>query len=160
DYLVEMTENSLRNLGVERLDLQQLHVWNDAWLEQGDWREAVARLRTEGKIRYFGVSLNDHQPDSGLRLGGNGLGEPVQVIYNLFDQTPRDRLFPLCREKNVGVIARVPLDEGGLSGALTPETQFAKGDWRVHYFKGDRLRETCHHAAQFSYLQRGPIKNL
>lgn len=160
DYLIEMTETALRNLGVDRLDLQQLHVWDEAWLEQGDWREAVARLKRDGKIRYFGVSLNDHQPDSGLQLAASGLVDSVQVIYNLFDQTPRERLFPLCREQQVAVIVRVPLDEGGLSGALTPETKFVKGDWRSLYFKGDRLRETCERAAGFSFLIRPPFPGL
>ncbi|MCE9624371.1 MAG: aldo/keto reductase [Deltaproteobacteria bacterium] len=160
DYLIEMTETSLKNLETDCVDLQQLHVWDDAWLEQGDWQEAVAKLKAQGKIRFFGVSLNDHQPDSGLRLVESGLVDSVQVIYNLFDQTPRERLLPLCREKQVGVIVRVPLDEGGLSGTLTPETRFGKGDWRVHYFKGDRLKETCERAKGFSFLVRPPIQSI
>jgi len=159
-YLIEMTETSLRNLGRDCLDLQQLHVWDGAWLQTGDWREAVAKLKRDGKIRYFGVSLNDHQADSGLELAASGLVDSIQVIYNLFDQRARERLFPLCRENRVSVIVRVPLDEGGLSGTLTAETQFQKGDWRAAYFKGDRLRETCEHAAAFDFLLRPPFTSL
>jgi aryl-alcohol dehydrogenase-like predicted oxidoreductase len=160
DYLIQMTESSLENLDVDYLDLQQLHVWNDSWLEQGDWLNAIEKLKAQGKIRYFGISLNDHQPNSGLRLVASGLVDSIQVIYNLFDQTPREKLFPLCREKNVAVIVRVPLDEGGLSGKLDPTTRFAKGDWRAHYFKGRRLQETCEHAEKFNFLIRREIKTL
>lgn len=159
-HLIEVTEYSLKNLGTECLDLQQLHVWEDAWLTQGDWLEAVRLLKAQGKIRRFGVSLNDHQPENGLKLVASGLIDSVQVIYNLFDQRARERLFPLCWEKGVAVIVRVPLDEGGLSGALTPQTRFPKGDWRTHYFKGDRLRETCERAAAFEFLRRPPFQSL
>ncbi len=160
DYLIEKTEASLKNLGVERLDLQQLHVWNPEWLEQGDWQKAVSDLKAAGKIRHFGVSLNDHQADSGLSLVESGLVDSIQVIYNLFDQSARERLFPLCREKNVGVIVRVPLDEGGLSGKLRLDTEFPKSDWRHFYFKEGRLAETIERAERFSFLVRGEIQNL
>jgi len=161
DYLTRMTELSLKNLGTEVLDLQQLHVWRPEWLDQGDWLEAVDRLKSQGKIHYFGVSLNDHDPDSGLELVKSGLVDTIQVIFNLFDQNPRKKLFPLCEENNVGVIVRVPLDEGGLSGKLTPGTEFIKGDWRAkYYFKGDRLRETWERAQKFSFLVQGEIKSL
>jgi len=159
-YLTEMTEQSLKNLGCECLDLQQLHVWDDQWLEQGDWREAVDKLKSQGKIRHFGVSLNDHQAENGLKLVQSGLVDSVQVIFNLFDQRPREKLFPLCKEKDVGVIVRVPLDEGGLSGSLTADTKFEKGDWRVHYFKGDKLNQTVEHAEGFRFLQREDLPNL
>ncbi len=160
DYLIQMTESSLKNLKTECIDLQQLHVWNDSWLEQGDWIDAVEKLKNQGKIKHFGISLNDHQPDSGLRVVASGLIDSIQVIYNLFDQTPSERLFPLCQRNQVGVIVRVPLDEGGLSGTLTPQTEFVKGDWRREYFKGDKLRETCEHAEQFRFLIRPPFNSL
>jgi len=160
DYLIQSTEASLKNLGVERLDLQQLHVWNEEWLGQGDWQEAVAGLKAQGKIRHFGVSLNDHQADSGLSLVESGLVDSIQVIYNLFDQSARERLFPLCREKNVAVLARVPLDEGGLSGKLELGNPFPKKDWRHFYFKEGRLAETIERAAQFAFLVRGEIRSL
>ena len=97
----------------------------------------------EGKIRFFGVSINDHQPDNALRLIESGAVDTVQVIYNVFDQSPEDELFPACREHGVGVIARVPLDEGGLTGTIGPDTEFPEGDFRAHYFGGDRKREVA-----------------
>jgi aryl-alcohol dehydrogenase-like predicted oxidoreductase len=141
DYVVACTEESLKNLGLETIDLQQLHVWTDEFLGAGDWVAAVDKLRRQGKIRHFGISLGEHTPENGLRAVESGLVETVQVIYNIFDQGPEDRLFPLCRERNVGVLARVPFDEGGLTGKVTPDTTFPKDDFRNFYFKGDRKRE-------------------
>lgn len=139
-HVMECAEQSLRNLGLDAIDLLQLHVWSDEWVGRGDWLEAVEKLKAQGKIRYFGVSINDHEPANALRLIEAGLADTVQVIYNIFDQSPEDRLFPACQRHNVGVIVRVPLDEGGLTGRITPETTFPEGDWRNDYFKGDRKR--------------------
>jgi aryl-alcohol dehydrogenase-like predicted oxidoreductase len=141
DHIKACAELSLANLGLERIDLLQLHVWSDEWVDQGDWREAVDELRAAGKIGFFGVSINDHQPSNGVRLVQSGAADTVQVIYNVFDQSPEDELFPACREHDVGVIARVPLDEGGLTGRIGPDTEFAEGDFRESYFRGDRKRE-------------------
>jgi aryl-alcohol dehydrogenase-like predicted oxidoreductase len=141
EHLRDCAESSLRNLGLDTIDLLQLHVWNDSWADQGDWREAVEGLRSAGSIRFFGVSINDHQPANSLWLIASGAADTVQVIYNVFDQSPEDELFPACREHGVGVIARVPLDEGGLTGTLRPDTEFAEDDHRSHYFRGDRPRE-------------------
>ena len=140
-HVRECAEQSLRNLGLEAIDLLQLHVWNDDWTDRGDWREAVEELRSSGKIRFFGISINDHQPANSLKLIATGMVDTVQVIYNVFDQSPEDELFPACRERNVGVIARVPLDEGGLTATVRPESEFADDDHRSHYFRGDRPRE-------------------
>jgi aryl-alcohol dehydrogenase-like predicted oxidoreductase len=136
-------ETSLANLGLERIDLLQLHVWSDEWTDQGDWRETVEELRSSGAIGHFGVSINDHQPSNALRLIESGGADTVQVIYNVFDQSPEDELFPACREHGVGVIARVPLDEGGLTGTIGPDTEFPDGDFRSSYFRGDRRREVA-----------------
>ena len=141
DYVRECTERSLQNLGVEALDVQQFHVWQDGWLGEGDWQEAVEGLKKEGKIRHFGVSINDHQPANAVGLIETGLVDTVQVIYNVFDQSPEDELLPACQEHGVGVIVRVPFDEGALTGNVTPETQFDEGDFRNHYFRDDRKRE-------------------
>jgi aryl-alcohol dehydrogenase-like predicted oxidoreductase len=141
DYVRACAERSLDNLGLDRIDLLQLHVWSDEWVDRGDWREAVEDLRAQGRIRFFGASLNDHQPANGLRLVESGAVDTVQVIYNVFDQSPEDELFPACREHDVGVIARVPFDEGGLTGTIGPDTEFPEGDFRAHYFGGDRRRE-------------------
>jgi aryl-alcohol dehydrogenase-like predicted oxidoreductase len=141
DYVRECAERSLANLGLERIDVLQLHVWSDEWADQGSWREAADELRATGAVRAFGVSINDHQPANSLRLIETGAVDTVQVIYNVFDQSPEDELFPACREHGVGVIARVPLDEGGLTGRIGPDTQFPEGDFRDSYFRGDRKRE-------------------
>ena len=141
DYVRECTERSLENLGVEALDIQQFHVWQDEWLGEGDWQEAVEDLKREGKIRHFGVSINDHQPANAIKLIESGLVDTVQVIYNVFDQSPEDELLPACLEHGVGVIVRVPFDEGALTGAITPETKFDEGDFRNDYFRDDRKRQ-------------------
>ncbi len=141
DYVTASAEESLGNLGLEAIDLLQLHVWHDAFAGQGDWLDAVEKLRRQGKIRFFGVSLGEHAPENGLALLETGVVDAVQVIYNIFDQSPEDRLFPACERLNVGVLARVPFDEGGLTGRITPQTRFPEGDFRAHYFRGDRKRE-------------------
>jgi aryl-alcohol dehydrogenase-like predicted oxidoreductase len=143
EHVRRCTERSLRNTGLEALDLQQLHVWDDEWVDRGDWLETVEALKAEGKIRFFGVSINDHQPDNALRLVESGAVDTVQVIYNLFDQGPEDDLLPLCRERGVGVLARVPFDEGGLTGTIGPETTFPEDDFRNAYFRDDRKVEVA-----------------
>jgi aryl-alcohol dehydrogenase-like predicted oxidoreductase len=143
EHVRKCTETSLRNLGLETIDVQQFHVWHDNWLEQGDWREAIDALKQEGKIRCFGVSINDHEPGTALALVRSGIVDTVQVIYNVFDQSPEDELFAAVTENDVGVIARVPFDEGGLTGSITPDSQFPEGDFRNSYFHGDRKRQVA-----------------
>ena len=145
DYVISRTETSLENLDMDSVDVQQFHVWNDSWLGEGDWQDAVAQLKRDGKIRHFGISINDHQPDNAVKAVEAGVAETVQVIYNVFDQTPRDRLLDACRMHGVGVIVRVALDEGALSGTITPESTFDQGDWRNMYFGGDRKTELQAH---------------
>lgn len=134
-------DQSLRNLGLERIDLLQFHVWRDEWLDEGDWRATVDELRRAGKVRFFGVSINDHEPASALKLAASGLADALQVIYNVYDPTPAAQLFPVCLEHGVGVLARVPLDEGALTGTLTPATTFPPDDFRNRYFRGERKAE-------------------
>jgi aryl-alcohol dehydrogenase-like predicted oxidoreductase len=141
DHVRECAERSLENLGIDAIDLLQLHVWSDEWVGQGDLLETVDELRSDGKIRFFGISVNDHQPANVLRMIESGAIDTVQVIYNVFDQSPEDELFPACREHDVGVIARVPLDEGGLTGRVRPDTDFADDDFRAYYFSGSRRRQ-------------------
>jgi aryl-alcohol dehydrogenase-like predicted oxidoreductase len=135
------TEKSLENLGLERIDVQQFHVWSDEWVGRGTWLEEIQKLKSEGLIGAFGVSINDHQPDNALRLIESGVVDTVQVIHNIFDQSPEDELFDACRQHDVGVIVRVPFDEGSLTGTLTAESTFPEGDFRARYFRGDRLRQ-------------------
>jgi aryl-alcohol dehydrogenase-like predicted oxidoreductase len=140
-YVRACTEKSLKHLRVERLDLQQFHVWNDEWADQDEWKTAVEKLKHEGKIQHFGISINDHQPTNGLKAAESGLIDSFQVIYNIFDQSPHDELFAYCQKKDIAVIARVPFDEGGLTGTITPDTTFAVDDFRDEYFEGNRRVE-------------------
>jgi aryl-alcohol dehydrogenase-like predicted oxidoreductase len=143
EHIIEQTEMSLKNLRMECVDLQQLHVWQDAWLKDLNWLEAVQQLKEQGKIRYFGISVNDHQPETALEAVKSGYIDSIQVIYNIFEQRPAEELFKLCLKHEVAVIVRVPFDEGALTGTLTPSTQFHKKDWRKHYFTENRLEEVC-----------------
>ena len=129
-------------LGVEVIDLLQFHVWDDGWTAEPEFRQTVERLKSEEWVRSFGLSLNRWQPENGIKALRTGLVDVVQVIYNIFDQSPEDKLFPVCRELNIGVIARVPLDEGSLGGKLTAETKFPKSDWRSTYFGPENLAKT------------------
>jgi aryl-alcohol dehydrogenase-like predicted oxidoreductase len=141
DYIMQCAEQSLGNLRMESIDLLQLHVWNPEWIDRDEWRRAFEDLKRSGKARAVGISLSDHDPDSGLEVVRTGLIDAVQVIYNIFDQSPENALFPLCQSENVGVLARVPLDEGGLSGHLDESTEFPAGDFRNFYFRGDRKQQ-------------------
>lgn len=134
DYIVKCTETSLRNLGVDCIDLQQLHVWNDNWTNDSEWSDALSKLREEGKVKYFGISINDYQPTNVLKALRQGHIDVVQVIHNIFEQAPELQLFPVCKELNIGVISRVPFDEGGLTGFVTADTKFEAGDWRNLFF--------------------------
>jgi len=140
-HVIARTEESLRNLGTDVIDVQQFHVWSDAWVDKGTWLEGIEQLKRDGKIRFFGVSVNDAQPDSVLKLVETGLVDSVQVIYNIFDQAPEDNLFPACERRDVGIIVRVPFDEGALTGKVTPDTVFEEGDFRNDYFKDTRRAE-------------------
>lgn len=140
-HIVACTEESLRHLALETIDVQQFHVWSDEWVGQGDWLEAIQKLKDQGKIRFFGVSINDHQPQNAVRLIETGTVDTVQVIYNIFDQSPEDELLPACERHRIGVIVRVALDEGALTGKITPEATFAEGDFRNRYFRGDRKQQ-------------------
>src|ERR1700690_1733925 len=111
DYIIKCTERSLQNLGLETIDLQQLHVWNPEWIARDEWKRALEDIKRSGKAQAVGISINDHQPDSALEIIETGLIDTVQVIYNIFAQTPQTNLFPLATKRNIGVIARVPLDE-------------------------------------------------
>jgi len=131
-----------KKLRVESIDLLQFHVWDDSWTDEPEFRKTVEKLKRDGIIRFFGLSLNRWEPDNGLKALQTGLVDAVQVIHNIFDQAPEDELFPVCKELNVGVIARVPLDEGSLAGKMTLQTRFPKQDWRAMYFGPENLPPT------------------
>ena len=145
DHIRASLETSLAASGLEAFDVLQFHVWSDEWVGRGDWLETIADLRQEGKIRFFGVSINDHQPENALELIRSGTVDTVQVIYNAFHQQPEERLLPACAEHKVGVIVRVALDEGGLTGRITAGTTFPEGDFRNNYFGGDRPAQVEEH---------------
>ena len=138
EYIIKKTEESLRNLKREYIDLMQFHVWNDKWTKSDDWKEAIHKLKKDGKVRFWGISINDHQPSNGIEAGKTGLIDCFQVIFNIFDQKPAEKLFPFCIENKISVLARVPFDEGALTGNIDPATEFPVGDFRNSYFRDKR----------------------
>lgn len=146
DHIRRMTEKSLTNLGLDSVDLQQFHVWEDDWAEDKTWQRAVDDLKREGLVRAIGISVNRWEPWNALKSLRTGMVDAIQVIYNIFDQAPDDELFPLCDELNIGVIARVPFDEGTLTGTLTKNSRWPEGDWRNTYFVPENLHSSVEHA--------------
>ena len=142
EYVRNSVDGMLRQLGTDAIDLVQFHVWQDAWVDEPGFHQVIDELRADGRVRHIGISVNRREPANVLRTLGSGLIDAVQVVYNIFDQAPEDELFPLCRELGVAVIARVPLDEGSLTGTLTVDTRWPDGDWRNSYFTPANLRET------------------
>ena len=141
-HVFEYAEKIRKKLGVDSIDLLQFHVWEDIWTDEPEFRETVEKLKSDGLIKFFGLSLNRWQPENGIKAIRTGLVDAVQVIYNIFDQAPEDKLFPVCRELKIGVIARVPLDEGSLGGKMKADTKFPEGDWRAKYFGPENLAAT------------------
>ena len=139
DYIDEYVHSSLRNLGLDSIDLMQFHVWEDAWVEDDRWAKRLDELRAQRLVGAIGISINRWEPWNGVRAVRSGLVDSVQVIYNVFDQNPEDELFPACRDADVAVIARVPFDEGTLTGTLTKESTWPEGDWRNTYFVPENL---------------------
>jgi len=146
DHIRRYTEASLKNLGLESIDLIQFHVWQDGWAEAPGWQREVEDLKRRGLVRAVGLSLNRWEPENGIRTLRTGLIDAVQVIYNIFDQAPEDVLFPVCRELGVAVIARVPFDEGTLTGTLTADSRWPEGDWRNTYFGSGNLQASVERA--------------
>ncbi len=146
DHIREYAEKSLKNLDLPKIDLLQFHVWEDAWAQDERWQRAMDDLKREGLVEAVGVSVNRWEPWNVLETLKTGQIDAVQVIYNIFDQAPEDELFPLCREKNIAVIARVPFDEGTLTGNLTLESNWPEGDWRGTYFVPENLKTSVEHA--------------
>lgn len=140
-HVIEYTDRIAAAFG-RPIDVLQFHVWEDAWAGESEWQDTVAELKATGRIKAFGLSLNRWQPANGIAAIETGFVDCVQVIYNIFDQAPEDQLFPACRKHKVGVIARVPLDEGSLGGKMTAETKFPDGDWRARYFNPGNLTKT------------------
>ena len=160
EWIINATERSLKNLNRDYIDLQQFHVWHDNWAQEDEWKEAIELLKRDGKVRYFGLSINDHQPGNGIEAGKTGLIDSFQVIFNIFDQSPIDQLFPYCKENNISIIVRVPFDEGSLTGQIKPETEFPPGDWRNGYFRGDRKKEVWERIQNICMDTETEIQNI
>jgi aryl-alcohol dehydrogenase-like predicted oxidoreductase len=141
EHVLEYAQRSCKKLGLSGFDLLQLHVWDDAWASDPLFETLASELKARKLCRFFGLSLKRGQPNNGLQAVKTGWVDTIQVVYNLFDQSPEDELFPLCAERNIGVIARVPLDEGSLGGQMTIDTCFPADDWRAKYFAPENLKE-------------------
>jgi len=152
EYIREYVHSSLKNAGVDSFDLVQFHTWEDSWLDDSRWVDALYELRRQEIIHSVGISINRWEPWNGVKAVRSGLIDAVQVIYNIFDQNPEDELFPACREMNVAVIARVPFDEGTLTGNLTLDSKWPKGDWRNTYFVAENLKNSVERAERLRPL--------
>jgi aryl-alcohol dehydrogenase-like predicted oxidoreductase len=141
DHIEKCVDDSLRSLGVDVIDLVQFHVWQDDFVNDDGWKKTIQKIMDSGKVKHWGISINDYQPTNCLRTLDTGLISTIQFIFNLFHQEPTKELLPYAKAHNIGLIARVPLDEGGLSGKMTLETTFAEGDFRAKYFSKDRLQQ-------------------
>ena len=146
DYIEDYVHRSLKNIAVDTIDLIQFHTWEDSWLADDRWANKIAELLQAGKIQSVGISINRWEAWNGVQTVKSGLIDAVQVIYNIFDQNPEDELFPACDENDVAVIARVPFDEGTLTGTLTLDSKWAEGDWRNSYFVQENLKSSVEHA--------------
>lgn len=146
DHIEEYVHRSLENAGFESFDLMQLHVWEDAWVQDDRWVKKLEDLKRQNLIKAVGISINRWEPENGVKAVRSGHIDAVQVIYNIFDQNPEDELFPACQEMDVAVIARVPFDEGTLTGTLTLGSKWPEGDWRNTYFVPENLKSSIQHA--------------
>ncbi len=152
DHIQRFVDNSLKNAGIDSYDIMQFHTWEDLWLEDDRWVKKMMDLKSQGVIHSIGISINRWEPWNGVKAVKSGIIDAIQVIYNIFDQNPKDELFPACREHNVGVIARVPFDEGTLTGTLTKDSTWPEGDWRNTYFVPENLNSSVDHAEDLKPL--------
>ena len=162
-HIAASTEQSLQNLRREALQLQQLHVWNDVWLSDPEWQqslEQITRLKKEGKVLHWGISINDHAPETALKVLTDPIFETAQVIYNIYDRSPEKALFSIAKQKPLGIIVRVPFDEGALTGQIKANTVFPAGDWRAEYFAGDRKAEAERRSKALAGLLNKDVDSL
>lgn len=159
-HIERQVDDSLRSLGVDVIDLVQFHVWKDEWVKEDGWKEVVHKIIKSGKVRYWGISINDYQPSNCLKTLETGLISTVQFIFNIFHQKPAEKLLPFAKKNSVGLIARVPLDEGGLGGKITLKTKFSKGDFRSTYFGGERRQELVKRTSRLKNLLGSEAKTL
>jgi len=160
DWIKSCVNDSLKSLGVDAIDLVQFHVWQDDFTLEDGWKETIQKIIKSGKVKYWGISVNDYQPTNCLKTLDTGLISTIQFIFNLFHQKPLEKLFPYAKKHNIGLIARVPLDEGGLSGNFTEETRFEDGDFRKYYFTKERLKELVKRTDDLKKLLNVEAKTL
>ncbi len=146
DHVEKYVHSSLENAGLESFDLIQFHTWEDGWVGDDRWMKKMDDLREQGLLHAIGISINRWEAWNGVRAVESGVIDAVQVIYNIFEQRPEDELFLACTAMDVGVIARVPFDEGTLTGTLTLESKWPEGDWRNTYFVPENLKVSVEHA--------------
>lgn len=153
-WIVDSVEDSLRSLQIDTIDLVQLHVWQDEWVKQDGWKKTIEKLTKRGKVKHWGISANDYQPSNCIKALDTGLISTVQFIFNIFHQKPTEKLLSCAKKNNIGLIARVPLDEGGLTGKFTKNTKWEKGDFRNSYFAGARLSELVKRTAKLKQIAK------
>lgn len=154
DWLIERAELSLRNLETDTIDIYQLHTWCPTWDKETEWYEALVKLREQGKIRFFGISVSDHRPGEANPHLAAGRVDTIQVIYNILDQSPETELFPLAQKHQVGIINRVPLASGALTGKWTKDTKFPPGDWRGEWKTREWLLQKVEQVERLRFLER------
>lgn len=160
NHIEQCVDDSLRSLGVDTIDVVQFHVWQDDFVKEDGWKETVRKILKSGKVKYWGISVNDYQPTNCFEAIDTGIISTIQFIFNLFHQKPTEKLLPYAKKNNVGLIARVPLDEGGLSGKFTKDTKFEDGDFRQRFFGGDRLDELVDRVEKLKPLLNGEAKTI
>ncbi len=160
EHIYKLTEESLKALDVDSIDLMQFHVWNDSWSSRDEWKKSIQDLTKQGKVKHWGISTNNHQAGNCIEACKTGLIGSIQTIFNLFDQRPIDELFPYAKENNIGIIARVPLDEGGLTGKINSDTKFEKGDFRNDYFTPERRKELDERVSKLMDFVKDDVKSL
>jgi aryl-alcohol dehydrogenase-like predicted oxidoreductase len=160
DWIIKSVEDSLRSLRLDAIDLVQFHIWQDDFVREDGWKDTIQKLTKQGKVKFWGISVNDYQPSNCLKTLDTGLISTIQCIFNIFHQKPKEKLFPYARKNNIGLIARVPLDEGGLTGKFTENTTWAEGDFRNDYFKGKRLKELVKRTKELKKLSDGEARTL
>lgn len=160
EWIIKSVEDSLRSLQVDNIDLVQFHVWQDDFVNEDGWKKTIQKLTKQGKVKYWGISINDYQPSNCLKTLDTGLISTIQFIFNIFHQKPKAKLLPYAKKNNIGLITRVPLDEGGLTGKFTRKTKWPEGDFRNSYFKGERLDESVERTSKLKKLLDGEAKTL
>lgn len=158
DTITKSVEQSLKNLNVDCIDLIQLHSWRENWTNDTEWYETLLKFKKAGKINFIGVSVHDNLHDEALGLIETGRIDTIQVVYNVLSQAPEEKLLPKALKYNIGIIARVPLAYGALTGKFTEKTVFPKDDFRANKYIGENLKEILKKVDDFKSTVGSPDK--